>query len=132
MSINSRNGHDREDRTRPGRFHSRRLVLLLLLEKLKHIVESDLVSRGDKLLDYGCGNKPYEALFRTKFNDYVAVDFPGNSDAQLTIGPQGELPLSDQSIDCVLSTQVLEHVEEPALYLAEAYRVLKPGGALIL
>ncbi|MEI6150594.1 MAG: methyltransferase domain-containing protein, partial [bacterium] len=36
------------------------------------------------------------------------------------------------SYDVVLSTQVLEHVENPAAYLAECRRILKPGGQLFL
>ncbi len=32
----------------------------------------------------------------------------------------------------VLSTQVLEHVDRPGLYLAECHRVLRPGGRMLL
>jgi SAM-dependent methyltransferase len=36
-----------------------------------------------------------------------------------------------ESFDIVLSTQVLEHVQQPGTYLSEAYRLLKPGGVFI-
>ena len=36
------------------------------------------------------------------------------------------------SVDVVLCTEALEHVPEPAVFLAEAYRCLKPGGRLLL
>lgn len=120
------------DHMRHGRFHSRYWQRRLLFEKLRRIVNSDLLPPGEKLLDYGCGNKPYELLFRAKFNQYIGVDFPGNKHVDLALGPRGELPIKDESVDCVLSTQVLEHVQEPSLYLGEAHRVLKPKGALIL
>jgi SAM-dependent methyltransferase len=42
------------------------------------------------------------------------------------------LPMEVSGYDCVLSTQVLEHVEAPEIYLKECYRVLRPGGSLIL
>src|SRR6185295_20111511 len=41
-------------------------------------------------------------------------------------------PSPDDSFDCVLSSQVLEHVENPGLYLSEAFRVLRPGGSLVI
>lgn len=40
----------------------------------------------------------------------------------------GRLPLPDVAFDVVLSDYVIEHVEHPAQFLAEVYRVLKPGG----
>jgi SAM-dependent methyltransferase len=42
------------------------------------------------------------------------------------------VPEPDASFDAVLSTQVLEHVEDPDLYLGEAFRVLRPGGSIVL
>lgn len=43
-----------------------------------------------------------------------------------------KLPFDDNTYDCVLCTQVLEHVPYPQLILAEISRVLKPGGHAIL
>jgi SAM-dependent methyltransferase len=42
------------------------------------------------------------------------------------------VPVDDASFDAVMSTQVLEHVTDPALYLSECARVLRPGGRLRL
>lgn len=42
------------------------------------------------------------------------------------------LPFADGSFDCVVSFQVIEHIERDALFVAEARRVLRPGGMLIL
>src|SRR5262245_50454864 len=124
--------HERGDRTAPKRssrtFHS----LTQLLRKLREIVESDLLQPGDTLVDYGCANRPYEWLFKTKFKNYQGADLPGNDRADLILGPNGELPCPDNSVDCVLSSQVLEHVYAPRLYLAEAFRVLRPNGSLVL
>ncbi|MGE3783147.1 MAG: class I SAM-dependent methyltransferase [Alphaproteobacteria bacterium] len=50
-----------------------------------------------------------------------------------TVGAVGEsLPFSDNTFDLILSHQVLEHVENPAAVIREAYRVLKPGGYIFL
>ncbi len=42
-----------------------------------------------------------------------------------------KLPLDDANYDCVVANFVLEHVEEPKVFLAEIYRVLKPGGCFV-
>jgi SAM-dependent methyltransferase len=49
------------------------------------------------------------------------------------IGAVGEaLPLADNSIDVVMSLQVLEHVQHPAQVIREVFRVLKPGGYALI
>jgi len=41
-------------------------------------------------------------------------------------------PVDNASVDVVLTTETLEHVLEPATFLAEARRVLRPGGHIVL
>jgi len=41
-------------------------------------------------------------------------------------------PLADKTYSGVISSQVLEHAFEPKLLLSESYRVLVPGGSLLL
>ncbi len=88
------------------------------------------VGSGAKLLDYGCGSMPYRRLVEERGATYAGADFD-NSDG-IAIGADGQLPVPDGSHDAVLSVQVLEHVRDPGQYLAEARRVLKPGGILLL
>lgn len=83
------------------------------------------------VVDYGCAQQPYRKLF-PETATYVGADLPGNDAASMTIQPDGTLPCPDASFDAVLSTQVLEHVVDPDLYLRECARVLKPGGSLLL
>ena len=85
---------------------------------------------GARILDYGCADAPYRHLFAHA--DYQGADLPGNPNATLEIRPDGTLPVPDASFDAILSTQVLEHVNDPGLYLSECYRVLRPGGRLLL
>src|SRR5437870_500833 len=123
---------NRGDRMHPRRTDRCYWHLRLLLHRLQGIVDSDLLKPGEKILDYGCGNKPYKALFVRKFSEYIGADFPGNKDADIFIGAAGQLPVDGVSFDCVLSSEVLEHTAAPDTYLKEAFRVLKPGGSLVL
>lgn len=83
-----------------------------------------------RLLDFGCGGSPYRALFPQA--DYLRADLAGMSEVDFIIEPGQPLAAPDASFDLVLSTQVFEHVEDPAAYLRECHRLLKPGGKLIL
>jgi SAM-dependent methyltransferase len=123
---------ERYNRTAPSRSSRTYCSLTILLEKLRSILESDSLGAGGQVLDFGCGNRPYKELFETKFNAYIAADLPGNPRADVHIDSLGLLPSASESFDCVLSSQVLEHVADPKGYLAEAWRVLKPEGRLIL
>jgi SAM-dependent methyltransferase len=84
-----------------------------------------------RVLDYGCADTPYRHFFPPSV-EYLAADLPGNPDATITISDDGTVPLDDASVDVVLSTQVLEHVSDPALYLRECARLLRPGGRMLL
>ena len=123
---------ERGNRTAPKRSNRIYNSLLVLLDRLTYLVESDLLPKGENLLDYGCGNKPYRDLFQRKFPEYQGADLAGNPDADLLIDADGRVNCADSSFDCVLSSQVLEHVTRPQAYLSEARRVLKPNGTLIL
>ena len=84
-----------------------------------------------RVLDAGAGRGAYRDLLLRYADDYVGIDI-GSSRATSLVGDAQRLPLIDQSFDTVFCSQVLEHVPQPWLALAEFRRVLKPGGKLIL
>lgn len=83
-------------------------------------------------LDVGCGRKPYEKNFFAGAEKYVGMDYLTDRSTPDVIGSATDIPLADTSFDTVVSTEVLEHVPDPLKALREMYRVLKPGGYLIL
>lgn len=88
---------------------------------------------GDKrLIDYGCGDVPYLPLFDGKISQYVTCDIQTNPIAEVKISSDDKVPLPDNSFDIVLSVQVLEHVDDVNAYLAEANRLLKNHGLLLI
>lgn len=86
---------------------------------------------GSSVLDYGSATSPYRPLLPADI-EFLGADLPGNEQAQVTLNPDGTVPMPDGSFDLVLSTQVLEHVEDPDLYLRECRRLMRPGGSLVL
>lgn len=87
-------------------------------------------ANASRVLDYGCGGSPYRALFGDCV--YHRADLRGGKDLDFEYGQDARLTAKSAEYDCVLSTQVLEHVEDPQGYLEECHRVLTPGGHLVL
>ena len=106
-------------------------VIRALPAALERLARGLEVGPGDRVLDYGCADTPYRRFFPADA-EYVGADLPGNPRARVHIAPDGTLPVQDESFDAVISTQVLEHAEDPARHLAECRRVLRPGGRLLL
>lgn len=98
------------------------------------------MARG-RLLDVGCGDKPFERIFRPHVDEYLGIEHKATFYATAAnLGPSrpdyfydgDRLPFEDGSFDTVLSIQVLEHTPHPRQLVAEMARVLKKEGALIL
>lgn len=109
-----------------------RQVLLQLRAAVREQLQRAGAGSATRVLELGCGNRPYERLVREIGARYEGADLTGNPHADLLIGEDGRVPVPDGSYDIVLSIQVLEHVPNTAAYLAEAARLLRPGGHLIL
>jgi SAM-dependent methyltransferase len=84
-----------------------------------------------RILDVGCGVKPYYPLFADVASEYVGVDVVENPAAEL-LGPVEALPAEDASFDVVLCTQVLEHADDPQQAVRELRRVTRPGGRALV
>ena len=85
-----------------------------------------------RLLDLGCGARPYALLYRERFGECVAGDFVRRTaDLDLRLDAQA-LPFGDNLFDCVLFSEVVEHVPDAPKALAEIARVLRPGGTLLI
>ncbi|HET9733608.1 MAG TPA: methyltransferase domain-containing protein [Acidimicrobiales bacterium] len=108
-----------------------RYVAAELESLVKDLAQPSALAPGTRVLDFGCATQPYRDLFGPGV-DYVGADLPGNPEAHIELRDDGTVPLPDSSFDMVLSTQVLEHVVDPARYLAECHRLLKPGGSMVL
>lgn len=93
-------------------------------------------AQGGVVLDAGAGHQRYKPFFSDSL--YIAQEHPvaGKENKKLTeydiLADVRRIPLRNDSIDLVLSTSSLEHMEYPEQFFAESFRVLKPGGALYI
>lgn len=89
-----------------------------------------------KLMDFGCGAKPYEKLF-VNCTKYVGVDIEvsGHNHANENIDVYYDgvtLPFKDGEFDSAFSSEVFEHVNNIGSILDEINRVLKKGGRMLV
>lgn len=89
------------------------------------------IKNGDaRVLDFGCGRKPYSDLFSGFNGKCFGVDvYPGPRVDVLYDGRK--LPIKEGAMDLVFSSSVMEHVEDLPQALREIFRILKPGGVMI-
>jgi|SRR6185312_1178954 len=104
------------------------LVYKPLIRDLEYAIKK--YARG-RVLDVGCGNKPYEGMFHA--DEYIGCDVVQSSRNKVDIVCDAlQIPIPDSSFDTVFSTQVIEHVDNHQKLVDEAYRLLKPGGHFIV
>jgi len=90
---------------------------------------------GD-ILDFGCGEKPYQSLFANA-KSYLGVDIEvsghNHKGSKVDIFYNGHtLPFEDEAFDCIVSFEAFEHIFNLENILNELYRVLKPQGLLLI
>lgn len=109
---------------------------------ITHIVKfltkfSSSLKTKQVFLDVGAGSSPYFELFESKLDSFTVVDMeeslPKVEDRQIIqkIGFAENLPIESESIDVVMSNQVLEHVIDERKAVSESFRVLKKGGYFV-
>jgi 2-polyprenyl-3-methyl-5-hydroxy-6-metoxy-1,4-benzoquinol methylase len=103
-------------------------------------------TRGSQILDVGCGDGAMSAFLAKKLG--VSVTGVDTDDLAIELATQqfkhhgltGQFirvdgyayPFPDAGFDVVVSSDVIEHVRQPEALLREAWRVLRPGGHLVV
>lgn len=87
------------------------------------------------LLDMGCADAPYKDFFLKYADKYIGIDWT-NSLHETTVDIISDLnnkiELEDEYADTIIALNVLEHLNEPQVFINECYRLLKPGSSIVL
>ncbi|MPZ71873.1 MAG: methyltransferase domain-containing protein [Nitriliruptorales bacterium] len=109
------------------------------------------VSRGDRVLDVGCGGGRHAFEFYRRGAHVVALDrnaedlaevaamframalageAPESATAATVEGDALHLPFGDATFDIVLAAEILEHIPDDEAAMGEIFRVVRPGGTV--
>jgi SAM-dependent methyltransferase len=104
----------------------------LHLLDLRRALAEALCDADGAWLDFGAGTAPYRDLLPDA--SLYTADLAGAEALRVDyeLDEAGRCPCADGTFDGILSTQVLEHIPDPSAYLAEAFRIVRPGGQLVL
>lgn len=116
-------------------------------EEIERAIEDMLADRPlGALLDIGTGTGRMLELFAPRADSAIGIDRSsemlrlarvkleeaGIAGASLRQGDMYALPLGDRSADSIILHQVLHYAQQPGAAIAEAARVLTPGGRLLV
>lgn len=105
-------------------FYITRKQLFRAVEKFAKTITED-----DRILDVGCGTKPYKKLFKS--TEYVGIDISSEKSVDKLFDGV-KIPYKTEKFDVVIATEVLEHALFPEKLISEMKRVLRPGGKLFI
>lgn len=105
--------------------------------KYKKFIDKKIaeIAKEKIVLDIGGGGRftkwlsKYKNLFENC--DYKTMDFDDSTGADI-VGDIHNIPIKDESIDAIICSSVLEHVENPIISVREIHRILKKGGKLFV
>lgn len=94
---------------------------------------------GDLVLDVGCGTGLITRQVHRRSPKTLALDLNrwallrcgGNPHPVAMQGDAEALPIQDSSVDLLIATEVIEHLESPARAASEIFRVCKQGGRCV-
>ena len=116
-----------------------RFAMLHWIAEARARLVPEAIREGSLLLDLACGAGLLAPHVAGRGHRHVGLDLSATALPQArdhgVVPVRGDvlhLPFADAVADVVVAGEVLEHVEEPLRLVAEACRVLRPGGTLVV
>jgi 2-polyprenyl-3-methyl-5-hydroxy-6-metoxy-1,4-benzoquinol methylase len=111
--------------------------------RLREYIASHVPSSTSTLLDVGCGSAWVAKTLLPKGKTIYSLDASATnptkalarypSDKHFGVAADAfALPFADNSFDCIIAAEIIEHVSDPEKFVHELHRVVKPGGVLII
>jgi len=124
-------------RTSPRIFDYAYLMLRNNLMTFKRFVQLVNARAGERnkqplrVLDVGCGFKPWRKFFNTDIL-YAGIDFSAKCSAADAVAAAEHIPFPAQSFDAIICSEMLEHSRHPESVIGELRRISKPGALLFI
>ncbi|AFH48970.1 SAM-dependent methyltransferase [Ignavibacterium album JCM 16511] len=111
--------------------------------RVREVILSQVDKNVKTILDVGCGSGWVAKEFLKKNIKVISLDisksnpqkvkelYPSQNHYQI-VADSFKLPFHSNSIDCVIASEIIEHVVEPKLFLKELFRVVSRDGRLII
>jgi dolichol-phosphate mannosyltransferase len=104
-------------------------------QRRRHRIATAWARGAERVLDVGCGS----SVIIQSLNNAVGLDFSMGKlrflrrrGIPLLRGTAFALPFREATFDCIISSQVIEHIPYDEVLFTEVHRVLQPGGRLII
>jgi len=104
-------------------------------ELASYLIKRYSIRRGSRFLDVGCGRGDFLDAFEKQGLDISGLDhesYTKDTRVRLCDLEKEAFPFREGEFDVVFTKSVIEHLFDPALFLTECKRVLKPGGRILI
>lgn len=113
------------------------------IKRLHQKLLSSIPKNARNILDVGCGNGWLSKALVSDSTNIISMDISSVNPAKaLKNTPHKNhfglaadafyIPLKYESIDCIVASEIIEHIPNPKLFILELIKLLKPGGKLII
>ena len=111
--------------------------------RLHQYILSEIPANASWILDTGCGGGWLAKALKNRNKQVISMDISDINPIKATkttpypthfglVADVYELPIRENSIDCIVASEIIEHVSDPKRFLYALFTALKPGGKIIV